>query len=125
ICFANDWDSTPLSRKHIMLRLAERNRVLWVNSIGNRKPAASVHDVKRIAKKLFDFTKGHRWVQEQLYVFSPIALPFAGSSIARRINQKALKWSVGRVCRRLGFEKPIAWTFSPARASVVGSLGEA
>jgi glycosyltransferase involved in cell wall biosynthesis len=125
ICFANDWDSDSLSKKHIMLRLAEYNRVLWVNSIGNRKPTASVHDVKRIAKKVFDFTRGHRWVQEQIYVFSPIALPFLGSRFARRINQKVLKWSLRRVCRRLGFEKPIAWTFYPAPASVVGSLGEA
>ena len=125
ICFADDWDTAPLSKKHLMLRFADRNRVLWVNSIGNRKPAASVHDLKGIAKKLFAFTKGHRWVQEQLYVFSPIALPFPGSSIARYINQKAMKWSLGRVCRRLGFEKPISWTFHPAPANVVGCLGEA
>ena len=125
ICFANDWDCAPLTEKHIMLRLAERNRVLWVNSMGNRKTASSVHVVKRIAKKLFDFTKGHRWIQEQLYVFSPIALPFPGSSIARCINQKALKWSLGRVCRRLGFQRPIVWTFHPAPANVVGSPGEA
>jgi hypothetical protein len=125
VCFANDWDSEPLSKKQIMVRLAEHNRVLWVNSIGDPKPAASVQEVKRIARKLFAFTKGPRWIQEQMYVFSPIALPFPGSRIARSINQKALKWGLGRVCRRLGFEKPIAWTFSPAPANVVGSLGEA
>ena len=36
ICFSNDWDGDPLSKKHIMQRLAARNRVLWVNSIGGR-----------------------------------------------------------------------------------------
>ena len=102
ICFADDWDSAPPSKKDIALRLAERNRVLWVSSIGNRKAAAT--------RKLFNFMKGPRWVQEQLYVFSPIALPFPGSRIARRINHKVLKWSLGRVCRRLGFRKPITWT---------------
>ena len=125
ICLADDWDTAPLNKKQITLRLAERNRVLWVNSTGHRKAAASVHDFKRIARKLFEFAKGHRWVQEQLYVFSPIALPFAGSSIARRINEKALKWSLGRVSRRLKFQKPIAWTFHPASVNVFGSLGEA
>ena len=38
ICFANDWDGDPLSKKHIALRLAQKNRVLWVNSTGNPQP---------------------------------------------------------------------------------------
>ena len=54
ICFSNDWDGDPLSKKHIMLRFAKHNRVLWINSIGNRKPTASAYDLKRIAKKLRD-----------------------------------------------------------------------
>ena len=52
LCFSNDWNGDPLSKKHIMTRLARRNRVLWINSIGNRKPTASVYDLKRIGKKL-------------------------------------------------------------------------
>ena len=50
ICFSNDWDGDPLSKKHIMLRLARNNRILWVNSIGNRNPSASVRDLKRVFK---------------------------------------------------------------------------
>src|SRR5713226_6863536 len=60
ICFANDWNSDPLSKKHVMLRLAKHNRVLWINSIGNRNPTASVYDLKRIVKKLRDFSLGCR-----------------------------------------------------------------
>src|SRR5689334_19457508 len=36
ICFCNDWDGDPLSKKHIMQRLAKKNRILWVNSVGVR-----------------------------------------------------------------------------------------
>src|SRR5205809_5278478 len=97
ICFANDWDSDPLSKKHVMLRFAKHNRVLWINSIGNRKPTASAYDFKRIAKKLLDFTKGYRKVNEQICVYSPLAVPFFGSSLARWLNRKALKWSVRRI----------------------------
>src|SRR5262245_59143003 len=64
ICFSNDWDGDPLSKKHIMQRLARRNRVLWVNSIGNRNPTASLNDFRRIVKKLMDFTRGSRRVAE-------------------------------------------------------------
>ena len=124
ICFSNDWDSDPLSKKHIMLRLAKHNRVLWINSIGNRKPTASVHDLKRIGAKLRAFTRGHQQVQEGIYVYSPISIPFFGNGVARWLNRKALGWSLRRTCRKLGFKNPITWTFLPASGEVAGSLGE-
>lgn len=124
ICFSNDWDGDPLSKKHIMQRLARRNRVLWVNSIGNRNPTVSVRDFKRILKKFRDFTRGSQCVDEGIHVFSPLAIPFHGSAAARWINRKALRWSLQRSCRKLGFRNPITWTFVPASADVAGSLGE-
>jgi len=124
ICFSNDWDSDPLSKKHIMLRLAKSNRVLWINSIGNRRPTASARDLKRIIKKLKDFTRGQRQVGDRIFVYSPIAVPLLSSSFARWLNRKALRWSVMRVARRLGFRNPVTWTFEPASAEVAGSLGE-
>jgi glycosyltransferase involved in cell wall biosynthesis len=124
ICFSNDWDGDPLSKKHIMQRLAKRNRILWVNSIGNRNPTASVYDFKRIVKKLRDFAKGSKHVDEGIHVFSPIAIPFHGSAAARWINRRALRWSIQRACRKLGFRNPVTWSFVPASAEVAGSLGE-
>lgn len=124
ICFSNDWDGDPLSKKHIMQRLAKRNRVLWVNSIGNRKPTASTRDFKRIVKKLRDFARGCQRVDDEIHVFSPIAIPFFGSAAARWVNRKALQWSLRRVCRKLSFRNPITWTFVPASAEVAGGLGE-
>jgi len=124
ICFSNDWDGDPLSKKHIMLRLARRNRVLWVNSIGNRNPRASVRDARRIVKKLALFAHGCRPSAENIYVFSPIAIPFHGNRAARRLNSKFVSWSLRLVCRRLGFRDPITWSFLPSSADVVGNLGE-
>src|ERR1051326_1280590 len=124
ICFSNDWDSDPLSKKHIMTRLAKRNRVLWINSIGNRRPTASVGDVRRVIKKFKDFAQGHKKVHDRIHVYSPIAVHFFNSAAARWIDRKALQWGVRRVCRKLGFESPITWTFVPASAEVAGALGE-
>ena len=58
ICFANDWDAEPLSKKHIVLRLARKNRVLWVNSTGNRNPTASLRDFRRAWKKVRQYLRG-------------------------------------------------------------------
>ena len=124
ICFSNDWDGDPLSKKHIMRRLAKRNRVLWVNSIGNRNPTASVRDLKRSVKKLRDFSRGCRRLDDNLFLFSPLAVPFHGNALARWINQRCLAWSLRRVCRKLGYKNPITWSFLPSSADVVGALGE-
>jgi glycosyltransferase involved in cell wall biosynthesis len=124
ICFSNDWEGDPLSKKHIMQRLGKRNRVLWVNSIGTRNPTASMHDFKRVLKKLRDFSQGSRQVDEGIHVFSPLVVPFHGSAAARWVNRKALRWSLRRACRKLGFNNPITWTFVPSSADVAGSLGE-
>src|SRR6476620_7995266 len=94
ICFSNDWDSDPLSKKHIMVRLAKRNRVLWINSIGLRNPTATASDLKRVISKLKDFTRGHREVAPSIHVFSPVAIPFHSNAAARWLNRKVLEWSL-------------------------------
>jgi glycosyltransferase involved in cell wall biosynthesis len=124
ICFSNDWDGDPLSKKHIALRLARKNRVLWVNSTGNRNPTASVRDLRRIWKKLWQYCRGCRPVEENIHVFSPLVIPFHGSRAARWINRRLLAWDLRRACRNLGFQKPITWSFVPSSADVAGSLGE-
>ncbi len=124
ICFSNDWDADPLSKKHIMTRLAARNRILWVNSIGNRNPTASVRDCKRIAVKLAAFARGHRRVAENLYVYTPLAIPFHGNAFSRWLNRFALTLQLRWITGKLGFRNPITWTFVPSSADVAGSLGE-
>ena len=66
ICFANDWDGEPLSKKHIMKRLARGNRILWVNSIGNRSPKVNRNDIHRIFKKINQCFNGVKRVEENL-----------------------------------------------------------
>ena len=124
ICFSNDWDGDPLSKKHIALRLARKNRVLWVNSTGNRNPTASVRDLRRAWKKLRQYFRGCLPVAKNIFVFSPLVIPFHGNRAARWINRLLLRWSLRRACRKLDFQKPITWTFVPSSADVAGSLGE-
>ena len=124
ICFSNDWDADPLSKKHIMQRLAAHNRILWVNSIGMRNPTASARDFKRIAKKLWDFAHGCSRLGENMYLFSPLAIPLQGNAAARWLNRFWLALQVRLVCRQIGFRNAITWTFVPYSADVVGNLGE-
>ena len=124
VCFCNDWDGDPLSKKQIVTRLARKNRVLWVNSTGNRNPTVSVHDVRRAIKKIREFLKGCRPVAENISVFCPLVIPLHGSPLARRINRKILAWSMRRAMRKLQFRQPTTLTFVPSSADVAGELGE-
>ena len=124
ICFSNDWDGDPLSKKHIALRLARKNRVLWVNSTGNRNPTASVRDLRRAWKKLRQFFQGCHPVCTNISVFSPLVIPFHGNRAARWTNRLLLRWGLRRACRKLGFQAPITWSFVPSSSDVAGSLGE-
>jgi glycosyltransferase involved in cell wall biosynthesis len=124
VVFSNDWDGDPLSKVHIMRILSRDNRVLWVNSIGNRAPKANAHDLQRIWRKLSSFTEGIREVEPNLFVLAPLAIPFYGSEVVRATNRELLRLQVKRAMRKLHFKRPISWSFLPASAPVSGTLGE-
>jgi len=123
ICFSNDWDGDPLSKTHIMRILARDNRVLWVNSLGNRAPKANAHDARRILKKLREAAGGTREVERNIHVLGPLALPFFGKG-ARAVNAHLVRAQVQLAMRALGFRKPVSWSFLPSAAPVAGHLGE-
>jgi glycosyltransferase involved in cell wall biosynthesis len=123
VCFANDWSGDPLSKKHIMRRLARHNRVLWVNSLGNRSPRANVRDLRRIFDKLQRFAGGLYQVEPNIHVLSPLAVPSYRSPMMRRLNEVVVGATVRGAMKRLNFAKPIVYTFVPASAWVAGQLG--
>lgn len=124
VCFSNDWDGDPLSKTHIMRILSRRNRVLWVNSIGNRAARATASDAARIWKKLRDAARGLTEPEPNLHVLAPVYVPAYGSEAVRRLNGSLLRLQVRLAMRRLGMRDPISWSFLPSAATVAGSLGE-
>jgi glycosyltransferase involved in cell wall biosynthesis len=122
VCFCNDWAGDPLSKKQIVTRLARKNRILWVNSTGNRNPTVSAHDFRRVWKKLKDFGQGCRQVAENIHVFSPLVIPFHGSRAARAFNRWFYAWCLRRACRQLHFHRPLVLTFVPSSADVVDAV---
>ncbi|WNG48581.1 glycosyltransferase family 1 protein [Archangium minus] len=124
VVFSTDWDGDPLSKMHIMRLLARENRILWVNSIGNRAPRANAHDARRIWKKLSRFTQGLQQLEPNFHVLSPLAIPLYGSGLARATNRTLLSLQVKRAMATLGFRRVISWSYLPASAPVSGTLGE-
>lgn len=125
ICFSSDWRQDPLSKHHIMSRLARQNRVLWINSIGMRTPTISRQDFTKGYNKLKNYFQNRlEKVNDNLYVLSPLVLPFHGSKPANYLNKYLLLWQVKHCQKRLGLNHPILWSFLPNAVSVFGKLGE-
>jgi asparagine synthase (glutamine-hydrolysing) len=124
VCFSNDWDGDPLSKMHAMKILARENRVLWVNSIGNRRPTASARDAKRMFKKLSGAIAGLQERHPNIFVLTPLAIPFYGSEWVRAANGVLLKAQIQRAMQQLDFKDAISWSFLPSSAPVSGTLGE-
>jgi glycosyltransferase involved in cell wall biosynthesis len=124
ICFANDWHNDPTSKHQVMKLLSQKNRVLWINSIGMRKPSVSSSDLRRIVLKLKSFAKGIEQVMENLFVFTPIVLPLPTSQLARWINTYLLRTSLWYYRRQLGMKEIQLWTFVPTMVELAGAMGE-
>jgi glycosyltransferase involved in cell wall biosynthesis len=124
VCFADDWEGNPTSKTHIMRILATKNRVLWINSIGMRRPTASGRDLRRLLFKLRRALMGCVEVEPNLFVANPLVLPLPGVEVAERLNAAVLAGGLRRLCRRHGMARPILWTFLPYVNRLVGRLGE-
>lgn len=108
-----DWNTELWTNQHhLMARLAHENRVLFVESLGLRRPQLATRDLKRLLKRLRDGLRGPREV-DGLYAISPLVLPFHSNPAAQRINRWLLPALVRRATRKLGFDKPILWAYVP------------
>jgi glycosyltransferase involved in cell wall biosynthesis len=125
ICFAHDWNGDPTSKTHIMRILSESNRILWVNSIGWRRPSVSTRDARRLVNKLRQAaTERLVEVRPNLHVMSPLAIPFPGVPGVDALNASLLAASVRAAARRIGLRNPLLWTFMPNTVGLIGRLGE-
>ena len=117
-----DWETElPINQHQLMGRLAAHNRVLFVESLGLRRPQLASRDLSRIWRRLLRGLRGTRQAGS-LHVLSPLVMPFHGSAAVRSINRRLLRFQVGRAVRRLGMRRPILWAYAPQAETLVDRL---
>ena len=121
ICFSSiDWDFNWQGHQEIMQRLASAgNRVLYVENTGVRSPRPS--DIGRIRHRLTNWWRSYRGFRRQaenLYVFSPLVLPFPHSRLARWVNRRLMTGVLNSWFRSQRFSDPLVWTFIPSRLTL-------
>ena len=114
-----DWDASYWTNKqHTAALLAKKGvAVLYIESIGLRLPNfGSTMDLKRMAKRLYRGLLGVRTQQDNIYVLSPLVIPFfRGSYIVSLFNEAVLKFYIKRFLhqKNLNTKNSIAWSYHP------------
>ena len=117
-----DWDTDLWTNQHhLMSRLARENRVLFVESLGLRRPQLAGRDVRRIWRRLRSGLRGPREA-DGLSVLSPLVLPLHSNRLVRRVNARLLSALVGRAATRLGLRRPILWSYVPQAEALLDAL---
>lgn len=131
VVLGEDWGQHPSSTQHMIKRLLPDYQVLWVNSIGMRRPRFNLHDLGRLGRKLGavlglsakreEAVQSHQ-TQPRPKVLPPLALPLPGSRLAGRINGH---WLAAQIRRQLpDLDRPLLWISLPSAVDLVGKLGE-
>jgi len=121
ICISSiDWDFIWQGHQEIMSVLAKNgNRVLFIENTGVRAPG--LRDVSRIRSRIRNWLKGVKGIRKEsdnLYVFSPLVLPFPYSRIAKWINKHLILSILDRWVKIMDFSDPIVWAFLPTPLSI-------
>lgn len=127
VCFAGcDWwyHNRGLFCPQVMTRLAKDYKILFVNSLGMRIPSLKKdkHAINKIFRKLHSVVRFLRKTDNGMYVFSPLSLPFLGSSSGRKLNAIFVLFQVKLAMILLGFKKPIFYVGCAPAFEVVKKL---
>lgn len=116
-----EWDwATRVNCHHIAQRLAQNNRVVFVDTIGGRTPAP--REWNKVWRRLKRIAGGARRINENLTVVSPFVVPIYGNERVRVLNTTMLVQQISRVLPRNA--QPILWIFLPAHVGMVGKFNE-
>lgn len=122
----NDWETELWTNQHhLMARLAGAgHRVLFIESLGLRRPTVAGRDVSRMARRLVRGLQPPR-ERDGVHVLSPLVIPLHGKAAVRAVNARLLPALVGRAARRLGMSRPILWGYVPQAEALLDVLDPA
>jgi len=137
IVFGEDWGTHPSSTQYLIKILNRQRAIVWVNSIGLRKPKLCLRDIFRVANKiksyLFNKTETKRVVsskyskQEKLekdfVIISPLIIPCADSWLTITLNKFILKKQLKVTLNKLKIREPIIWSSLPTSVDYLDILG--
>lgn len=110
-----DWDNPFWTNKqHVACELAKRgHRVLYIESLGLRRPSASSQDLTRILRRLRKALRAPREVRAGVWVWSPLVIPFQRFGWIRTLNRVLLQLGLQVNLWWLRMNRDLFWTYNP------------
>jgi len=121
-----DWDSPFWTNKQHMATLFARRgyRVLYVDSLGLRRPAMQIRDFKRLVGRLLKSLPLPHRVSPNIWRVSPLLIPFHGLAAIRNLNHFLLRWLLRWHMFLLGLRRPLVWLYDPLAAELGAELAD-
>lgn len=142
IVFGEDWGGLPSSSQHLIKHLSKDRKVLWVNSIGLRRPGFNRRDIRRVGKKICRYflsqskrgascsklgtaeTEIKKTEYNNVCVVNPLSVPVPNNAFERSLSVKLLTRQLRPKIESLNLHDPILWISLPTAVDIVGHLGE-
>ena len=121
ICISSiDWDFIWQGHQEIMSSLAKNgNRVLFIENTGVRVPG--IRDLARIWHRIQNWLSGINGIRkaaDNLFIFSPLILPFPYLRIAQWVNRRLMLSILDKWIKVMDFPDPVIWVFLPTPLSL-------
>ncbi len=124
VAFTKDWNDVPTCTTHILRDMARTIPVLWVCSIGTRKPQArSGKDWRRLAGRVLSGLRRAEWKENRLSVLRPVLVPKAESRLTRWFNRRIFRWYLKRELPRSFRGSVEFWCFVPNAVDFIPETG--
>jgi len=118
VVLADDWGRHPSSAQHLVRLLLPRWKVIWVNTVGTRRPRWSLADLRRGLSRM---RPPQASLPEGLTVISPAMYPGFRRAWQRRLNAFLLTRAVERAMAGLHPSvRRVAVTTLPLAADLIG-----
>jgi hypothetical protein len=111
----------------MMTRLAENNRVLFVDPvIALTTFLFHPEESKKLWRKCKFWMRGPRQITTNLYIYypPPVFLQFGHFAVNDKLNQIYLGRSIRRVAKKMKFSSPILWLYDPYAIDPRGQFNE-
>jgi len=120
-----DWgDRYWTNKQHTAVRLAARGyRVLYVESVGIRRPGLNALDLRRIIGRVRRGLAPIREVSKNVWLMSPLTIPVGHRhAFVGALNRWLLQSRIGRWLKRRDAKRPIVWTYHPYMLALADAL---
>lgn len=116
-----DWDNPFWTNKqHVAVELSSLGyKVFYIDSLGLRAPSFNKKDISRVFKRVSKLFAAPKKKRENLWVWSPVTLPWNKYKLIRAFNKLYLKWMVNFWTRYLKFKDKVMWTYNPLTKHLV------